>query len=251
MNTILSIDLDILFTPYIGIYNDYIDCKKSCNQNWKDIKEKFFINNISINQEYLTILNNILKIYSEKVNTIYVGFDHSSILTAIEKEKNNFKLPYSFIIHNIDFHHDIFYGQYQSDDIKYFNIANCGDWVGFLAYNNFLTQYYWYYGIGSVFDERMLKKDNQKAIPSFLNKEFNKDFSLYLNIDLLFISISPQWIPISQYSYIKDILLKLPQEKIHFFNEPYFVGSEEKNFLTVKKKPSSLIYFDFLQKLQN
>jgi hypothetical protein len=31
MNTILSIDLDILLDPYIGIYSDFIDCKKSCN----------------------------------------------------------------------------------------------------------------------------------------------------------------------------------------------------------------------------
>ena len=251
MNTILSIDLDILLDPYIGIYSDFIDCKKSCNQNWKEINDKFSLKNVHVNEEYLTILKQILKVYTEKINTIYIGFDHSSILSAIEKEKNNFKMPYNFIIHNIDFHHDIFYGQQQSDEIKFLNIANCGDWVGFLTYNNFLTQYYWYYGVGSCFDEKRLMRDNQKAVPSLLNTQFDKDFSLYLNIDLLFISISPQWIPIDQYSVIKEILLELPQEKICFFENPYFISSEEKNFLTIKKQTSSLNCFDFLQKFKD
>ncbi len=242
MNTILSIDLDILFSPYIGIYNNFI-LDYEIQNIWDKIKDQCDISLFTYNQDYFNVIKQILSIYQKQVDKIYIGFDHSSILTAIEDKKNNFTLPYEFTIYNIDYHHDIFYGDRQSEEIKK-NIINCGDWVGFLTYNKLLIYYYWYYGIGSSLSEKELIKINNEAYPSMVKQFFNNNFDLDLKIDLLFISISPQWIPPDQYQIIKDLLLTLPKEKIKFLEDPYLY----KNFLSIQKsKLYNISYFDFLK----
>lgn len=245
MNTILSIDLDILFSPYIGIYNDEIKNDLSCNEIWDNIKQRMDDTQFIVNQSYLNTIKTILNFYKKQVNKIYIGFDHSSILTAIQKEKHLFTIPYSFILYNIDYHHDIFYTDHQAYKIQHTIDIDCGDWVGFLTYHDFISQYHWYYGIGSSISEKRLTDLNHQAYPNMVKFLFNETFPQDLNIDLLFISISPQWIPIHQYEIIKNIIIQLPQEKIIFLDTPYTINKEEKEFLSLHKQ-SSLNYFNFL-----
>jgi len=113
MNTILSIDLDILFSPYVGIYNKDIFNDKSLEYLWQSLSKTYNIWDFKINEEFLLYIKNILKVYIPQVKTIYIGNDHSSILSAIELEKNNFNIPYLFDIYNIDYHHDVVYNDNQ------------------------------------------------------------------------------------------------------------------------------------------
>ena len=122
--------------------------------------------------------------------------DHSGILTAMEHQKKNFDFPYEFDLYNIDYHHDIFYDQYQNEEIINNKQAHCGNWVGFLTYYKFINKYYWYYGEGSFLNEDQLIGINFQAFPDTTRFLLNKNFDKKLNIDLLYISISPQWIPI-------------------------------------------------------
>ena len=234
MNTILSIDLDILFSPYVGIYNKDIFDNKSTDFLWSCVSSQYNIWDFRINDNYLIYLKNILNIYINQINYIYIGYDHSSILKAIEKEKNNFSTPYKFNIYNIDYHHDIFYGELEKDEIINQNIANCGDWVGFLNYNNFIEKYYWYRGIGSEFDKTQMII-NSKIFPLTMEHFiFDNSFPNNLQIDLLFIAISPHWIPSCYYSKVQTFLLNLPQEKIKFLKYPFFVNGNRPNFLSLK-----------------
>lgn len=242
MNTILSIDLDILFSPYVGIYNSYIFNDKPCEYLWSSIEQDFNIWDFRINEKYLNYLKDILDNYIPQVKTIYLGKDHSSILTAIEIEKDNLNKPYNFTIYNIDYHHDVVYGDSQQDKIIRCGTADCGNWVGYLSYYKMVEKYYWYRGVGSEFNKRIML--HSELIPNMDRYIFDNTFPLDLDINLLFISISPPWIPNCYYSKISTLLENLPQDKIKYFEYPFFTNENKPNFLLLKGDKSN-DYFSF------
>lgn len=229
-NTILSIDLDIIFSPYVGIYNKFIENNIPCESIWQNIQEIYSINDFEPNQQYLNLIIEIIKNYQNQINKIYIGEDHSNILEAIEKEKNNFLLPYKFDIYNIDYHHDIFYTEQQGQRIAEHRIADCGSWVGYLTYFDYINKYYWYCGKGSEVEENRLMESNEHAVPQTEKILFNS-FPQNLNIDLLYISLSWPWIPINHYDIIKNIIDIIPNEKIVFLKYPFFYNRQKQNFL--------------------
>lgn len=244
MNTILSIDLDIIFSPYIGIYNTLVNSNQTNEIIWKSIATAYNINDFIPNEDYLQLIINLINKYSKQVNKIYIGLDHSCILEAIQLEKEKLKYPYKLTIHNIDYHHDIFYGEEQAFKLKRYNTASCSNWVGFLTINNFIQYYYWYYGQGSCYNQKMLEQECYEAIPQMIVSPF-KNINTNLNIDILFISISSDWIPPQYYNMIKEIILDIPVEKRYYIKYPYFIGNEEKDFLTLHRD-SSFNYFNNL-----
>ena len=137
----------------------------------------------------------------------------------------------------------------KNDILKTGNQARCDNWVGFLQQNGFLKQYAWYYGIGSICDEESIILENRKAMPYMNRALFDENtINNINNIDMIFISISPQWIPINQYNLIELFLVDLPEEKIQFIKKPFFDSAEEKSFLTMQCQKSSLSRFEFLNK---
>lgn len=134
INEILSIDLDIIFSPYVGIYNGYILNNIPNKDTWKKIQEIYYIDDFEPNKKYIDLVIEIIKNYQNKVKNIYIGEDHSNILQAIQFEKKNLSIPYKFNLYNIDYHHDIFFTEEQAKRISEYEIADCGSWVGYLAY---------------------------------------------------------------------------------------------------------------------
>ena len=246
MNTILSIDLDILFAPYIGIYNRLIKNGYNCQQIWDGVEQEYTITDFIPNLDYCKVILNILQYYTLKINKVYIGQDHSSILTALELEKAQFQLPYIFNLYNIDFHHDIGYGdQNLIKDIKNGRV-NCGSWVGYLNYYNFLNTYYWYDGIGSQFDNYRLSNDLNELLPKNLNRQLlNDNFPMDLNIDLLYITFSPPWIPPQYYDVIKEILKLIDKNKIKYLPNAYQEGNLKKPFLSLEGEKGYEV-FNFL-----
>lgn len=127
-----------------------------------------------------------------------------------------------------------------------YNTASCSNWVGFLTINNFISDYYWYYGQGSCYNQIMLEKECLKAVPKIFTIPF-QDIQINLDIDILFISISPNWIPPQFYSLIKKIIEIIPIEKRYYLPYPYFIGNEEKDFLTLHRESTYNYFNDFLK----
>ena len=247
INTILSIDLDILFAPQIGIYNNLINNTINYESNWDNISDEYDIYNFLPNNKYYNILIDILNVYDDQVNKIYIGEDHSSILTALNNEKESFYTPYKFNIYNIDFHHDISYNQSQQIDI-YNQIASCSNWVGFLSYYNFLEEYYWWSDPCSSFSKKLLLNEDTKGImpKHFTRKELLIDqFPLDLQIDMLFITYSIPWIPPCYYLIIKDLLQRFNQDKIIYLQNQFLNNSLKPPFLSLPIN-KDYEYFKFL-----
>lgn len=230
-NQILSIDLDILFSNSLGLcttFSERMPREVFWKRVYQDFKPEFF----NCNQDYYNKLTKILNLYANRVDKIYVGQDHSSIIEALDLEKSNFN-NYSFNIHNIDFHHDISYGQTDEDEVVESFICNCGSWVGLLNHCGYINSYTWYYGFGSNFREKALFSEENPLTPRRVDRisfEYS-GFPMDLDIKMLYITFSPLWIPYGQESVILKLLNSLPSDKIVFLKDPYFNNQERKDFL--------------------
>ena len=233
MDKIISIDLDICMSPYCGIYNQYVDPQEDKIYNWEKIKDQININHFSPNLDYINLINKIIENYYQTVDKIYIGYDHSSILNVIEKEKNNLSYPYLFDVYNIDYHHDISYSENQENLVINQKIADCGCWVGFLNYYNCINNYNWYYGIGSEYDIKGLKEISLNPI-NFKKEIFNSNFHMDLkDVKILFHSTSDPWIPTNCFYFIENLINELKNKKynIEFLNGEYSINRDRKKFL--------------------
>ena len=201
MNSILSIDLDIIFSPYVEKYNTAV----SRGKTWEDIAQEYDIKTFVPNLEYILIIQKLLKKFAPLVDKIYISDCHHDILKCIQDEIN--------IIYNIDYHHDICYGPDDYMAIQN-NISTIGNWVGFLQYYSTIIFYYWYCGHGSVIENNFYQ-NYPLVIPKQIKKDYleNINFNSILNPDLIFISISSPWIPPNNKNIINDILKLIPEEK--------------------------------------
>lgn len=125
---ILSIDIDILFKDCL-YYQQFIDDELTPKQSWKVIEWKTGKQDYDIDKDCLEFIKNILK-YKCKGAEHYLIQEHDEILNIIKYYgKNNFMT-------NIDFHHDITYG---NGDEK-LNIEN---WVQFARVKEYIYKYLW------------------------------------------------------------------------------------------------------------
>lgn len=232
MDTILSIDLDILMSPYCGIYNHFIDTEKDDEFLWDFIGKIHQITEFNINEDYEKIIINILNNYIQKVDKVYIGYDHSSILSAIQEERNSLNQNYLFNIYNIDYHHDIFYNDIQKKNIIDSKYADCGSWVGFLNYYNCVNSYHWVKGIGAEFDTNQIYDDNFCPKNLFIHT-LDNNFPLDIpNIKILYITKSNPWFPQHCLIKINDIIENnIPQNKIKYLEGPYSINHNKLSFL--------------------
>lgn len=240
MNTILSIDLDILFSPYIGIYNSLIQGLPSHELTWEFLDTQYNQASFFPNKEYYEILEKIIRYYSLQVNEVYIGEDHSSILTAIEHNKDIFTNPYQFNIYNIDFHHDITYQEKECVNNFDKKLSNCSDWVGFLNYHNFLNTYHWWHAPSSSFDKKLFNEEFINVMPkNFYEYDLENNFPLDLNIDMLYITFSTPWIPPCYYFVIKELLINnIKKEKMKYLPYSFIPGGFIKPFLNLSGNKS-------------
>ncbi len=195
--TILSIDLDILMSPYCGIYNQFISGVDRVG-SWAEAKALLNISDFTINSEYKNTITDIISTYQNQVDKVYVGEDHGTILKALEAEN---LLNEDLNIINIDYHHDINYTILKSDRNKnvndFFEEAAVSHWAGYLLYKNNHNFYTWYRGIGSEFNLKFFM--SMSIVPlnykNFKQEIFNNTFPLDMKIDMLYIVPSLPWIP--------------------------------------------------------
>lgn len=231
MDNIISIDLDIIMSPHIGIYNHFVNAEIPYEANWKFLNGLFVkLDDFKINQLYYQTVKKIIDVYAPQVETIYVGYDHSSILDAINLERDKLSLYPIFDIYNIDYHHDIIYGDAQKLKIFNWQTPDCACWVGYLSAFNYIRNYNWYRGEGSICDENIIKKNGLLKF-NFEHKilEYN-NFPLNLqDVKVLYLAISAPWIPPHLLDKIKSIYSSY--NNIYYLPHPYFTIGDEKEFL--------------------
>lgn len=234
MNNIISIDLDIITSPYGACYKDFISSYQNREYNFNTINNFVDLSSYSLNLNLLRQIQTIISYYEQQVDIIYLGFDHSSILNAIEQEKEKFNQDYRFNIYNIDLHHDITYGQNDEEQIVNSEICNCGNWVGYLNFNNYIKNYIWYKGIDSWFDKEKMTDVKNPFCPKRMKIENNLvNFPMDLSISILYITFSPPWIPITFDNNIVE-LLKNINKPIYYYPGPFFNNYQKRDFLNNK-----------------
>ena len=228
---VLSIDLDFILEPCIQLYNDLInsDCP---NQNimWEDImKRRDLSRHLSVNTENWKFICDLIQRLSGKCN-FYIGYDHSSLLTAIDQEiKNGLRIPFNVV--NIDHHHDILYKEYDKILADKYKDANCANWAYFLGRMNLLNNYFWIKNPNSELYNKEEYGDFQYTIFHTLDKE-QFDYDSLKDIDFVFITSSTPWFPREflnyHYSMIKLVLEKNSEEKVFFLSKSFSAEREER-----------------------
>lgn len=231
---VISVDLDFILEPCIQLYNDLvINDVSDQNIMWEDImRQRDLERHLSVNQENWQFICDIIKRSKNKCN-IYVGNDHSSILTAINQEvkRNGISLPLDIV--NIDHHHDILYKEINRAIIDKYQDPNCADWVYFLGRMGLLDNYFW------IANPNSEPYDTQKMGTFKVNNfiQMNKsqfDYNSLGNIDLIFFTSSTPWIPRKFLNYhfamIKLILETFDESKVFFLSRSF---SEERNLNTL------------------
>lgn len=177
MKKILSIDLDIIMSPCIQLYNNY------ATDNWDRLCGHF---------EILKFAKPDLVHYRKLIDMIV------KFTKTLQKENIHFIKSHEMIVHhidelndticliNIDHHHDIAYDK--KDVENKVETLNCGNWVKYLFERDKIESYTWIRNEDSTDYE----DESFKFVPLQM-MEINLD-SLDAP-DELFICLSPQWIP--------------------------------------------------------
>ncbi|MBO7079355.1 MAG: hypothetical protein J6W64_06050 [Bacilli bacterium] len=211
MNTVVTIDFDIIMAPSINLYNSIVPAS-----TWNDLEKNPYFKLLKIDAiHYQKIFNYIFYCiqYLPKENIHFIE-DHGQAVRYINKKCD---------LINIDHHHDLGYGE----DIEKQECPTCANWVYYLEKNNLLNTYTW------------IHNDNSEEIPPDRKEKMN--FYIYspnlYNFDLenlevpdeLIICLSEPWTPpyIRPLFYtIIDICNKYYNTHFTILSGPYLETSE-------------------------
>ena len=184
-----------------------------------DFKESNFI----INQSNLLYCYNVYMKALMQCSSVEFGYDHDAILFRLDKDDAT-----NIDLINIDHHDDVFGGDYASsykelsevgedpyqleyEQIIRFNRVHEGNWGAWLHSKNKLNSFVWIGNENSVNKER--NNVNQYLIGNYKNVEKeNYNFDNY-KFDHIFVCLSPQYTPPSQWHYFSIFITAF--EEIH------------------------------------
>jgi len=195
---VLTIDLDYIMEPCIGLYND-LHYDQNPQTRWRSLFEKtaFTSNMFEINISNLMYCYNVFLKSIKNCEYVAFGYTHDDILHYIDDFKD---IDLINIDHHCDFLQGCFTEEYQQNapqkeiaEIIDSNRVNEGNWVAYLNCKNVLNSYTW---IGN--ENSAIKWSNPftaSMIKNFTNLEKeNYNFTDY-NFDHIFVCLSPQYIP--------------------------------------------------------
>lgn len=200
---ILSIDFDAIMFPCIRLYNNYCAGKESDTRIWEMLEAEFGIKNfLSYDANlYLNIMK--LVIQNVKNGAVFIPIkEHDELITYL---KNNNLTQIDMEITNLDFHHDIMYHRESISSILDFDKWNCADWLGYLLLKNKNNKGTWVKCPGS---DIYHADHTGQTFEEQLNIISIKDIQELLenNYDLVFLCLSPQWVPY-QYHHLYDAIV--------------------------------------------
>lgn len=128
MKNILTIDFDIIMEPSISLYNNQVP-----GTDWNYLSSTNSYGSILIgNYNTYNKLTNYLLYLTKKLSKeqIHIIFDHDDVIQFLNPEE-------SYIVTNIDHHHDCGYKQPEESKTE---TLNCGNWVKYVPN---LVKYFW------------------------------------------------------------------------------------------------------------
>lgn len=212
MNTVVTIDFDIIMAPSINLYNNLVPAN-----DWEKLEEDPYfkllkIDGIHYQKIFNYIMRCILVLPKERIHFIE---DHGQVVRYIQEKCN---------LINIDHHHDIGYG----DDIEKQESPTCANWVYYLYKTNLLNSYTWIHNDNS--DKLPPNKMNIKIKTQDLH---NFDLDV-LNIpNELIICLSEPWTP----PYIRPLFYTIMDICNKYYNTHFdiLVGHYLDTNVTVSK----------------
>lgn len=208
MNKVVTIDFDIIMSPSIFLYNDYVP-----RSTWD-----FLLNNpydpnmhlLRINANYYQRLFNFVMECTKVLpaNKIHFCEDHGQTVNFITEKSD---------VVNIDFHHDLGYPNGE-DHINIEECPTCANWVYYLNDKNLLNSYVWIHDIDR-WDDPL--EENQIDYLDYNLEEF--DLATLFPIDELVIVLSEPWVP----PYIQPLYFTLMDycQSYYFKNFDYIQGT--------------------------
>ena len=183
MNTVLTIDFDIVMADEIELYND-----KITSQNTVDDLANIYpcLKNLKINMEiYLKLTKWLINYLKEHGNAnIHFITSHDETLSFLSNQNN-------YVI-NIDHHHDLGYIQ---SDFTTLGVKKCSNWVLYGLKNKTINKYKWI-------------KNKNSSLKTFEEKVFLSQFDIDLSdniidtelknlkdINCVIICLSSPWVP--------------------------------------------------------
>lgn len=155
VKNVLSIDMDYIMNPTIGLYNDWVSFGEyktmKPEEFWQALYKKIDMEpHLEYDKEALLY---IVKTFSRAIaslpkDAIYFSLEHDGILNFLCADEK--KIGETYEIYNIDHHHDIYYGQEQKDLIDRFDYTDPANWVYYLGKNKKIEEYHWLRGSNSV-----------------------------------------------------------------------------------------------------
>ena len=231
----LSIDLDYIMEPSIGMY-DSIGWDINPSKRWKN----YF--NETDNQESDLIINerNLQYCFSiflkaiRNCHNISFSYNHDSILDDLIRYDN-------IELINIDHHDDVVYPSNLPEDdsdsdkfetkclsssydaIRNDSVVNEGNWISLLNIQNKLSSYTFIGNEISIDFSKSKKSFIKSHIPKF--QYFTKDQYVFddYNFDHIFVCLSPQYIPPCHWHYFSLFLIaaeEMTGKKFDYLNMP-------------------------------
>lgn len=174
MQTILTIDFDIIMGPSIDLYNARVPFT-----SWTDLATNpHYQILVADNIHYLRLTSLLIELihFIPKENVRFIE-SHDDICKFITEKSN---------IINIDHHHDLGY-ENKEDNEK----LTCANWVKYLSDQNLLEKYVWLHNTNSLMPEK-----NSELISANGPLQDIEDLNSYIaNIDFLVLCLSEPWVP--------------------------------------------------------
>ena len=183
---ILTIDFDIL----THIFEE----ERSQDRKDNNLKD-FYPLDLELYKRLTKALIYFLGLHSNPQDLCFIEH-HNFIIPWIEQNLQKEDLPINLI--NIDYHHDLSYGE--EWNINFANAEenlNCGTWVRYLIEKNIVTDYTWVHGFNYFLT--MPNSGAEEYCKSLISKELlvtEYDYEeIIFKVDKLIICHSEYWIP--------------------------------------------------------
>lgn len=181
METIITIDFDVIMWPSIELYNNMVEGEKDILPNIEKDIPLIQYSNADL-KLYYQLTEYLLKMKKENIQIKFID-SHEKILDYVENPCN---------LINIDHHHDLGYNECQWKNKK----IECANWGYWGIKKGLFKSFIWLHGWMSTMWNPQLNNEI-KNIPMVENIIFGVDLNQIIKPSKIIICSSYNWIPMS------------------------------------------------------
>lgn len=215
MRKILSIDFDIIMYPCIKLYNDKVSGDANPTQLWEYLDMEHDIQEfICYDAKTLLSLAVLIKTAMRNGAKLHLITEHQEIVDKLKADENYDEE--TFIISNIDFHHDIWYRPEDKNMLVTFEEYNCSNWLGLLYLHNKTEGIHWIKAANSPMfaDPDHNPSEIFTSVTNLSEFMANTDYEF----DDIYFCLSPQWVPY-KFHHLYTLITALVEEEVNTNDE--------------------------------